>query len=29
MNSEIIKSEIVLLTRREKSDVSDADVAVG
>jgi hypothetical protein len=29
MNSEMVKSEMVVLMGREKSDVSDADVVVG
>jgi hypothetical protein len=29
MNSEMIKFRIVVLTEREKDDVTDADVAVG
>jgi hypothetical protein len=29
MNSKIVKSEMVVLTGREKADVTDADVAVG
>jgi hypothetical protein len=29
MNSEIIKSEMVVLTGREKADMPDADVVVG
>jgi hypothetical protein len=29
INSEIIKSEMVMLTEREKVDVADADVVVG
>jgi hypothetical protein len=29
MNSEMVKSEMVVLTRREKADVVDADVPVG
>jgi hypothetical protein len=28
MNSEIVKSRMVVLTRREKVDVADADVVV-
>jgi hypothetical protein len=28
MNSEMVESEIVVLTGREKTDMSDADVAV-
>jgi hypothetical protein len=28
INSEMIKSEIVVLTRKEKSDMTDADVPV-
>jgi hypothetical protein len=29
MNSEIVKSEMVVLTQREKTDVADIDVAMG
>jgi hypothetical protein len=29
MNSEIVKSEMVVLTMREKTDVTDTDVTVG
>jgi hypothetical protein len=29
MNFKMIKSEMVVLTRREKTDVTDADVAIG
>jgi hypothetical protein len=29
MNSEIVKSEMVVLTEREKVNVTDTDVAVG
>jgi hypothetical protein len=29
MNSEMVKCEMVVLTEREKTDVVDADVAVG
>jgi hypothetical protein len=29
MNSEIIKSEIVMLTGREKADMANTDVAMG
>jgi hypothetical protein len=29
MNFEIVRSGIMILTRREKSNVADADVAVG
>jgi hypothetical protein len=29
MNSEMVKFRIVVLTEREKDDVTDADVAVG
>jgi hypothetical protein len=29
MNSEIVKSEMVVLTMREKTDVADTDVTVG
>jgi hypothetical protein len=29
MNSEIIKSEIVMLTGREKADMTNTDVAMG
>jgi hypothetical protein len=29
MNSKIVKSEMVVLTRREKANVADADVVVG
>jgi hypothetical protein len=29
MNSEMVKSGIVVLTRREKTDVADADMTVG
>jgi hypothetical protein len=29
MNSELVKSEMVVLTRREKVDMADADVTVG
>jgi hypothetical protein len=29
MNSEMVKSGIVVLTEREKDDVTDVDVAVG
>jgi hypothetical protein len=29
MNFEIVKSEMVMLTRRKKSDMTDTDVAVG
>jgi hypothetical protein len=29
MNSKIVKSEIVVLTGREKTDVIDADIVVG
>jgi hypothetical protein len=29
MNSKIVKSGMMLLTEREKADVSDADVPVG
>ncbi len=28
INSKIIKSEMVMLTRREKTDMTDADVSV-
>jgi hypothetical protein len=28
-NFEMVKSKMVVLTRREKTDVTDADVAVG
>jgi hypothetical protein len=28
MNSEMVKSEMVVLTGREKTDVTDADVAM-
>jgi hypothetical protein len=29
MNLEIVKSEMMVLTRREKADVADIDVAMG
>jgi hypothetical protein len=29
MNSEIVKSEIVMLTGREKTDMANTDVAMG
>jgi hypothetical protein len=29
MNSKIVKSKMVVLTRIEKADVADADVAIG
>jgi hypothetical protein len=29
MNSEMVKSRMVVSTEREKADVADADVAVG
>jgi hypothetical protein len=29
MNFEIVKSEMVMLTRRKKSDMTDTDVVVG
>jgi hypothetical protein len=29
MNSKMVKCEIVVLTRREKTDVTDADIAIG
>jgi hypothetical protein len=29
MNSKIVKSEMVVLTGREKTDVIDADIVVG
>jgi hypothetical protein len=29
MNSKIVKSEIVMLTEKEKTDVANVDIAVG
>jgi hypothetical protein len=29
LNSEIVKSEMVVLTKKEKTDVADTDVVVG